>query len=166
MPISQQPVVILTQHRVESQQPGPWDCMKIWWVVLEILSPQNFHFYCSTASLTVLSLEDPMFIEKSILFLRSHDDTYHMFTYPKGVHSYRYFLLSNSFAICSCIYFAWELQLDSQYVHHGVPDMPTCMSRWQRVWCTHWLEEVPVWVCAFWVCKPVIYSALYKYNIM
>ncbi len=28
----------------------------------------------------------------------------HGFTYPKGVHSYRYFLPSNSFVICSCIY--------------------------------------------------------------
>ncbi len=25
----------------------------------------------------------------------------------------------------------------------------------EQIWCTHWLEEVPVWVYAFWVCKPV-----------
>ncbi len=26
----------------------------------------------------------------------------------------------------------------------------------EQIWCTHWLEEVPVWVYTFWVCKPVI----------
>ncbi len=38
------------------------------------------------------------------------------------------------------------------------------MNRWQRVWCTHWLEEVPVWVYAFWVCKPVGSAILYLVN--
>ena len=28
--------------------------------------------------------------------------------------------------------------------------------RHEQSWCTHWLEEVPVWVYAFRVCKPVI----------
>ncbi len=27
----------------------------------------------------------------------------------------------------------------------------------EQIWCTHWLDEVPVWVYAFWVCKPVVY---------
>ncbi len=41
------------------------------------------------------------------------------------------------------------------------------MSRWQRVWCTHWLEEVPVWVYAFWVCKHVILVNLeYQTNVI
>ncbi len=30
------------------------------------------------------------------------------------------------------------------------------MRMHEQIWCTHWLEEVPVWVYAFWVCKPVI----------
>ncbi len=69
------------------------------------------------------------------------------------------------------MYFAWKLQLDSQCVHSGVhihvwlqicmsgqqKDGWICMSRWQRVWRMHWVEEVPVWLYyAFWVCKPVL----------
>ncbi len=40
-------------------------------------------------------------------------------------------------------------------LHIRQKDRWICMNSWQRVWCTHWLEEVPEWVYAFWECKPV-----------
>ncbi len=33
----------------------------------------------------------------------------------------------------------------------------------EQIWCTHLLEEVPVWVYAFWVCKPVILCGLSQF---
>ncbi len=61
----------------------------------------------------------------------------HRLTYPKGVHSYR-----DRTHIC----------MRGQEKNRWL-----CINRWQRVWCTHWLEEVPVWLYAFWVCKHVWY---------
>ncbi len=136
-----------------------------------------------------------------------------MFTYSKGVHSYRYVLPSNSFVIWSSISpDRWEvgtwstLHLASNtlfYAYQGytcgsvieakrkletfgnlsfhlvalqVPFLTTwvtwihstmtiCMARWKRVRCTHWLEEVPVWVYTCWVCKPVKGTGYYiKYS--
>ncbi len=48
-------------------------------------------------------------------------NTFHRFTYLKGVHSYRYFLPSNSYVICSCIY--------------------AFCPRIATPWCTHWLSN-------------------------
>ncbi len=61
----------------------------------------------------------------------------HRFTYPKGVHSYRYFLPSNSYVICSCIYaFCLRIAIRQPMrtpwcTHTGLIaiKMHTCMSR-------------------------------------
>ncbi len=91
--------------------------------------------------------------------------TDHRLTYPKGVHSCRYSLFTNSFVTCSCIYihFGWELQLDTQCVHqictHWAVECQIAILR-QNVYT--WAdnkrnrgEEIPEWVYVFWVCKPV-----------
>ncbi len=41
------------------------------------------------------------------------------------------------------------------------------LAKWIYAWAdlvTHWLEEVPVWVYAFWVCKPVIKGSVISFG--
>ncbi len=114
-------------------------------------------------------------------------NTNHRLTYRKGAHSFRYFLqpmstpnllmhifiLSNPFVVCSCImHFSWELQLATQCVYfwctHWVPNwifQAKCIYAWasnKRI-C---IGEVPKWVYAFWVCKPVkLYLYFYSHRL-
>ncbi len=71
------------------------------------------------------SIEQTFYALCAILLLHSPkrlQATLHRLTYPKGIHSYRYFLPSYSFVICSCIYaFCYEL-FDSS---------GECMNEWQ-----------------------------------
>ncbi len=102
---------------------------------------------------------------------------YHRLTYPKGVHSFRYFPYENTIVACSCIY-AFCLVIA---IGHSMrtPNMSAlsgncnsqakCIYTWadnkriwqneymhEQIWCTHWVEDVPEWLYNFWVCKPVI----------
>ena len=55
-------------------------------------------------------------------------ETYHRLTYPKGVHSFRYFPYENTIVVCSCIYaFCLRIAIATQCVH---------------VWCTHWVSNL------------------------
>ncbi len=62
----------------------------------------------------------------------------HRFTYPKGVHSYRYFLQ--------------PMRTPNLLMHIFI--LPKCIYAWAdniRIWG----EELPVWVYPFWVCRHV-----------
>ena len=101
----------------------------------------------------------------------------HRLTYPKGVHSFRYFSYVICFVICSCIYafclriairhsmrtpkvYALSVNCNSQgkCIHAWVENKRIWQNEYmhEHIWCAHWLEEVPEWVYVFSVCKPVI----------
>ena len=72
----------------------------------------------------------------------------HRFTYPKCVHSYRYFLQPMHTA-------------NSLPPAHAYSAILLLTLSWERINCKAdnrriWRKEVPVWVYAFWVCKPVL----------
>ena len=99
----------------------------------------------------------------------------HRLTYPKGVHSFRYFPYVNCFVICSCIY-AFCLRITirhsmrtPKYMHwvsiairflsrftliSGVTQIPGKTEDPRKISLP--VEEVPEWVYAFWVCKLVL----------
>ncbi len=97
-------------------------------------------------------------------------------TYPKGVHSFRYFPYINTIVVCSCICafclviaIRHSMRTLNMYTLSGnCNSQAKCIYAWadnkriwqneymhEQIWCTHWVEEVPEWVYAFWVCKPV-----------
>ncbi len=97
----------------------------------------------------------------------------HKLTYPKGVYSFRYFLqpmripnmlmhifiFPNPFLVCSCMY-ASLLQLDLNAYTKCTHWVSNCNSQAKCIYAwesnkRNRLEEVPEWVYAFWVCKPV-----------
>ncbi len=77
----------------------------------------------------------------------------HRFTYPKGVHSYRYFLPSNSYVMCSCIY-AFCLPGTRQYAS---PDLVYALDR-GSTWISIRLLEVEACelINTLLICKLVI----------
>ncbi len=83
------------------------------------------------------------------------------------------FILPTPFVVCSCMY-AYLLQLDlnayTWYTHwvSNCNSQAKCIYAWannkriwhneymhHQIWYTHWGQEVPQWVYAFWKCKPV-----------
>ncbi len=51
-----------------------------------------------------------------------------------------------------------------------VPNAPCCALTHEymhhQIWYTHWGQEVPQWVYAFWKCKPVIYAPLINRGVL
>ena len=69
----------------------------------------------------------------------------HMFTYPKGIHSFRYFLDANSFVFCSCMY-ASLLQVETKH-QTLVGNAGALGCRCRVVW-GHQADEPPWFISA------------------
>ncbi len=69
-------------------------------------------------------------------FMKDH------FTHPKGIYSYRYFLPSNSFVMCSCIY----IYVLAEYAWAGGKEFGVCIG----------------WRKCLYECKPFGYVNLWK----
>ncbi len=86
----------------------------------------------------------------------------HRLTYPKGVRSFRYFPYENTIVVCSCIYafclviaIRHSLRTPNMYALSGnCNPQAKCIYAWADNNGIY-IGEVPEWVYAFWVCKPV-----------